>query len=39
MIAWFERRDGRPDLVNNANALMTQNAAGLASRDVTLEDV
>ena len=39
MIAWLERRDGWPDPVNNANALMTENAAGLASRDVTLEDV
>jgi hypothetical protein len=39
MIARFERRDGWPDLVNNANTLMAQNAAGLSGRDVTLEDV
>ena len=39
MIARLERRDGWPNLVDNANALMAQNAAGLASRDVTLEDV
>ena len=39
MIARFERCDGWPDLVNNTNALMAQNAAGLASWDVTLENV
>ena len=39
MISRLERRDGRANLVDDAYALMAQNAAGLASRDVTLEDV
>ena len=39
MVSRLERRDGRPDLVDDAHALMAQNAARLASRDVTLEDV
>ena len=39
MVSRLERRDGRPNLVDDANALMAQNAAGLASRDVTFEDV
>ena len=38
-ISRLEHRDGRPDLVDDADALMAENAAGLASRDVTLEDV
>ena len=38
-VARLERRDGRPDLVDDADALMAQNAAGLASRDVALEDM
>ena len=35
----LERRDGRPSLVDDAYALMTKNAAGLTTRDVTLGDV
>ena len=38
-ISRLERRDGRPNLVDDANTLMAENAAGLAGRDVTLEDV
>ena len=29
-ISWLERRDGRPDLVDDAHALVAENAAGLA---------
>jgi hypothetical protein len=39
MVARFECRHGRPNLLDDADALMAENAAGLASRDVTLEDV
>ena len=39
MVSRFECGHGRPDLLNDADALMTQNATGRTSRDVTLEDV
>jgi hypothetical protein len=39
VISRLERRDRRPDLVDDADALMAENAAGLASRDVAFEDV
>jgi hypothetical protein len=39
VIGRLERRDGRSNLVDNAYALMAKNAAGLAGRDVTLEDM
>ena len=39
MVARLERRDGRADLVDDADALMAENAAGLAGRHVALEDV
>ena len=32
MVARFERRHGRSNLLDDADALMTENAAGLASR-------
>ena len=39
MVSRFECRHCRPNLVNDADALMAKNAAGLAGRDVALEDV
>src|SRR6202034_3544637 len=38
-ISRLEHRDSRPNLFNDANTLMAENAAGLAGRDITLEDV
>src|SRR5450631_679326 len=39
MVARPEGSYGRADLVNDTDALMTENAAWLASRNVPLEDV
>ena len=39
MIARLEHRDGGPDLVDNADAFMAENAAGLTSRKVAFEDM
>ena len=39
MVSRFERSDGGPDFIDDADAFMTENAAGLARRDVTLENV
>ncbi len=39
MVSRLECRHRRPDLVDDADALMAENAARLAGRDVTLEDV
>ena len=38
-VSRLERGDGRPDLVDDADALMAENAARLTGRDVALEDV
>jgi len=39
MVSGFECRHRRPNLLDDADALMAENAAGLASWDVTLKDV
>ena len=39
MVARLERRHGRAGLVDDADALVTEDAARLAGRDVALEDV
>ena len=38
-VSGFEHRDGRPDLLDDANALVAENPAGLTGRNVALEDV
>ena len=38
-VTHFEGRDGRSDLVDDADALMTENAPRLATRHVALEDM
>ena len=39
MVSRFERRHPRADFLDNADALVTENAAGLAGRNIALEDV
>ena len=39
MVSRLECRHRRPDVLNDADALVTENATRLASWDVTLEDV
>ena len=39
MVAGLERRHGRPDLLDDPDALVTEDPAGLAGRHVALEDV
>ena len=39
VVSWFERGDGRPDLVDDADAFMAKNAARLTRRDVTLKNM
>ena len=39
MVAWLENRDGAADLIDDADAFMTQNAAGLTARQIALEDM
>lgn len=38
-VAGLEYRDGAADLVDNSDALMAQDAAGLAARQIALEDM
>ena len=38
-VSRFERGDGRADLLDDADALVAENAAGLTGRDVAFEDV
>ena len=39
MVSRIERSHGRPNFLDDADALMAKNAAGLASRDVAFKDV
>ena len=39
MIPGLERRHGRPDLIDDPDALVTENPPGLAGRHVALQDV
>lgn len=39
MVTRFERGNGRPNLLNDADALVPENAPGLTRRKIALEDM
>src|ERR1017187_647621 len=39
LVTWFERRDRRPNLIDDADAFMTQNASRLTTRNVPFQNM